>query len=270
MQRTTLKAPSSSFANATPRTTHLRAPFGWIGGKALLAKEIIPLMPSHTRYVEVFGGALSVFYQKEPSKIEVVNDINSDLINLHRIIRNRPESLSAEMNSLFRSREIFDDIKNGKLKPKNHIQKAAFYFYLLTTSFGSKGDNFAMGKSRSGKNIYRDFFTHSKRLKRALIENMSYERLIKEYDSKETLFYADPPYVGTENYYKMVRGFGMNEHENLAKILKQIQGKFMLSYNDCEVIRDLYKDFKFKELKVNYSLNAKYRSVKNELLIMNF
>lgn len=68
----------------------------------------------------------------------------------------------------------------------------------------------------------------------------------------------------------MVRGFGMNEHENLAKILKQIQGKFMLSYNDCEVIRDLYKDFKFKELKVNYSLNAKYRSVKNELLIMNF
>lgn len=68
----------------------------------------------------------------------------------------------------------------------------------------------------------------------------------------------------------MVRGFGMNEHENLAKILKQIQGKFMLSYNDCEVIRDLYKDFKFKELKVNYSLNAKYRSVKSELLIMNF
>lgn len=68
----------------------------------------------------------------------------------------------------------------------------------------------------------------------------------------------------------MVNGFGMSAHENLAKILKQIQGKFMLSYNDCEVIRDLYKDFKFKELKVNYSLNAKYRSVKNELLIMNF
>ncbi|PHJ03121.1 DNA methyltransferase, partial [Campylobacter fetus subsp. venerealis] len=86
---------------------------------------VIPLMPEHTRYVEVFGGALSVFYQKEPSKIEVVNDINSDLINLHRIIRNRPASLQAEMNSLFKSRELFLDIKNGKLKPKNDIQKAA-------------------------------------------------------------------------------------------------------------------------------------------------
>ncbi|EAI8860098.1 DNA adenine methylase, partial [Campylobacter fetus] len=109
------------------RTT-LKAPFGWVGGKALLAKEIIPLMPEHSRYVEVFGGALSVFYQKEPSKIEIVNDINSDLINLHRIIRNRPASLQAELNSLFRSRELFFDIKNGKIKPKNDIQKAAFYF----------------------------------------------------------------------------------------------------------------------------------------------
>ncbi|KHF20901.1 DNA methyltransferase, partial [Vibrio parahaemolyticus] len=85
----------------------------------------------------------------EPSKIEVVNDINSDLINLHRIIRNRPASLQAELNSLFRSRELFFDIKNGKIKPKNDIQKAAFYFYLLATSFGAKGDNFAMDKSRS-------------------------------------------------------------------------------------------------------------------------
>lgn len=270
MQRTTLKAPLSSYAELRPRTTRLRTPFGWVGGKALLAKEIIPLMPEHSRYVEVFGGALSVFYQKEPSKIEVVNDINSDLINLHRIIRNRPASLQAEMNSLFRSREIFYDIKNGRLRPKNDIQKAAFYFYLLTTSFGSKGDTFAMGKSRRGKSIHRDFYTHSKRLKRTLIENLSYEKLIKEYDSSETLFYVDPPYVGTENYYKMINGFAMREHENLAKTLKQISGQFMLSYNDCEVVRDLYKDFKFKELKVNYSLNAKSRYDRSELLIMNF
>ncbi|WP_201030332.1 DNA adenine methylase, partial [Campylobacter fetus] len=84
------------------------------------------------------------------------------------------------------------------------------------------------------------------------------------------LFYIDPPYVGTENYYKMVNGFTMREHENLAKILKQINGKFMLSYNNCEAVRDLYKNFRLKELKANYSLNARYRSAKSELLIMNF
>ncbi|EAK3421207.1 DNA adenine methylase, partial [Campylobacter coli] len=63
--RTTLKAPFSSFANATRRTT-LKAPFAWVGGKNYLAKEIIALMPEHKSYIEVFGGALSVFYQKSP------------------------------------------------------------------------------------------------------------------------------------------------------------------------------------------------------------
>ncbi|MBE3607055.1 DNA adenine methylase [Campylobacter sp. RM13119] len=251
--------------------TKLKAPFGWVGGKSKLAKDIIPLMPEHIKYVEVFGGALSVFYQKEPSKNEVVNDINSNLINLHRIIRTRPQSLSAELGTMLRSREIFYLIKQGKLKPRNDIQRAAFYFYLLSTSFGAKGDHFAMGKGRSSKNIYRDFTVYSKRLKHALIENLSYEKLIKEYDGEDTLFYLDPPYIGTENYYKMTNGFTMIDHENLAKILKGIKGKFMLSYNDCEVARHLYKGFKFKELSVNYSLNAKSSDrVKSELLIMNF
>lgn len=252
------------------KQTKLKAPFGWVGGKSKLAKDIILLMPEHIKYVEVFGGALSVFYQKEPSKVEIVNDINSDLINLHRIIRTKPQSLSAELNTMLRSRELFYLVKQGKIKPRSNIEAAAFYFYLLSTSFGSKGDNFAMTKDRTHKNIYRDFIAHSKRLKRALIENLSYEKLIKEYDSKDTLFYLDPPYVGTENYYKMINGFTMKDHENLADILKGIKGKFMLSYNDCEVVRDLYKDFNFKELAVNYSLNGKHREKGSELLIMNY
>ena len=68
-------------------------------------------------------------------------------------------------------------------------------------------DNFAMSKNlRSPKNIYKSFEIYSKRLKMAVIENLSYEKFIKEYDSEETLFYLDPPYIGTESYYKMPRG----------------------------------------------------------------
>ena len=77
------------------QSTKIKAPFGWIGGKSKLAKDIIELIPKdHTTYVEVFGGALSVFYAKEKSKLEVVNHINSELINLHKAIRNNPETLS--------------------------------------------------------------------------------------------------------------------------------------------------------------------------------
>lgn len=249
-----------------------RAPFAWVGGKSRLAKDIIALMPEHKTYAEVFGGALSVFYQKAPSKLEIINDINSDLIKLHRIIKSRPISLQIELNNMLRSREIFELIKNKAIKPRNNVQKAAFYYYLISLSFGAKMDNFAMSKNlRSPKNIYKSFEIYSKRLKMALIENLSYEKFIKEYDGKDTLFYLDPPYIGTENYYKMPRAFDLKNHKNLAFILKGVRTKFILSYNDCPVVRELYKDFNIKEVSTNYSLNINSINKKaKELIIMNY
>ena len=79
-----------------------------------------------------------MFYQKTPSKIEVVNDINGDLINLHRTIQTRPQSLSFYLNSMLKSREIFYGIKDGKLEPRNKIEAAAFYYYLINMSFGAR------------------------------------------------------------------------------------------------------------------------------------
>ena len=127
-----------------------------------------------------------------------------------------------------------------------------------------------MPKGRKPTNLHRDFTLYAKRLKHVSIENMSYERLIKEYDYKQALFYLDPPYVGTEDYYKMPKEFNLSEHENLASILKNIKGKFVLSYNDCEIVRGLYRGFRLKETKVRYSINGKSRGLRGELIIMNF
>ena len=174
--------------------TKLKAPFGWVGGKTQLARDIIDLIPQdHKTYIEVFGGAGSVLYQKEPSKLEVFNDINSELINLHRAIRNNPQSLSIYLNDLLISREIFNDIKSKHLRGRNNIEKAAFYFYQLTQSFGSKGDNFAMAakSGRKPKNIYRNFKLISERLKGVTIENMSFNKLIPLYDKDDAFFYVD-------------------------------------------------------------------------------
>ena len=235
----------------TPPHKPTRAPFGWVGGKSKLAKDITALMPAHEKYVEVFGGALNVLYQKAPSKIEIVNDINSDLINLHRAIRTNPQTLSANLSSLLQSREIFYDIKSGRLKPRNDIERAAFYFYLISLSFGSRGEHFAMPKHRVLKTIYRDFSVQSRRLKHAIIKNMSYDKLISTYDGPGVLFYLDPPYIGTESYYKT--GFNIKDHESLAGILRALSGKFILSYNDCAKARELYKGFNFREFGVRIS-----------------
>ena len=174
------------------------------------------------------------------------NDINSELINLHRAIRNNPQSLSIYLNDLLISREIFNDIKTKHLRGRNNIEKAAFYFYQLTQSFGSKGDNFAMAakSGRKPKNIYRNFKLISERLKGVTIENMSFNKLIPLYDNNDAFFYVDPPYVSTESYYKNTGGFGIAEHEELAELLSNIKGKFLLSYNDSVIVRELYKGFR--------------------------
>ncbi|PZT47174.1 DNA adenine methylase [Helicobacter valdiviensis] len=261
---------SLKMKTSTIKTTKLKAPFAWVGGKSALAKEIITLMPEHKSYIEVFGGALNILYQKESSKVEVINDINDDLINLHLCIKNKPESLTNVLNSMLVSRKIFYMLKNKELKPRNQLERAAFYFYLIQCSFGAMKESFAMSKTRAPKKLYRDFSIYSKRLKRVSIENRSFDYILKHYDNSEALFYLDPPYVGTESYYQNTGGFGLKEHKLLNELLKNIKGKFMLSYNDCELVRELYKDFNIKELKVKYSLSSKERKEQKELLVMNF
>jgi len=85
-----------------------------------------------------------VFFAKEPSRLETVNDINNDLINLWEIIKLYPQSLSHHLNLMFVSRVIFNNIKLKKYTPRNHIEKAAYFYYLISQSFGSMMGNFAM------------------------------------------------------------------------------------------------------------------------------
>lgn len=242
----------------------------WIGGKKLLRKEIIGSFPKEEieRYVEVFGGAGWVLFGKEPSKIEVFNDINSELINLYRCIKYHPIALQQELEFMFMSREQFFDYRDKNLKGMTDIQRAARYFYIIKASFG--GDKISFGTSR--KNIVNaiDYLSEvSKRLKNVVIENKDFLGLIKTYDRANVLFYCDPPYYGTEKYYNTE--FGEEQHIQLRDILTQIKGKFILSYNDCEFTRDLYKNFNIIEIERNHNLRAKdggYRY--KELLIKNY
>ncbi len=256
----------------------LKAPFAWIGGKSKLADDIVAMFPEHRLYIEVFGGALNVLYRKplpaSSRQTEVVNDINGELINLHRAIRTNPQSLSMYLNTLLISRELFADIRSERMKPRNNIERAAFYYYLLSQSFGSKGTTFAMNakSGRRPKDIYKDFGQWSRRLKFVTIENMNFDKLIRTYDADDAFFYCDPPYVSTESYYQHTGGFGEAEHRKLSELLHEIKGKFLLSYNDCELVRELYSDMNIKTSKpIDYTLRgAKHKKEVREVFISNY
>lgn len=118
-------------------------------------------------------------------------------------------------------------------------------------------NNFTMAvkSERKPKNIYRDFKKISDRLKGVTIENMSFSKLIPLYDKEDAFFYIDPPYVATESYYKNTGGFGIKEHEELAQLLSKVKGRFLLSYNDSVIVRELYKGFNIRPTKeIEYTL----------------
>jgi len=241
----------------------------WIGGKKLLRKDIIKNFPSDVdRYIEVFGGAGWVLFGKEPHKLEIINDIDGELINLYRCIKYHPEALQKELDYMLVSREIFFDYRDKNLKGMTDIQRAARYFYIIKASFSGDKDSFGTNR----KNLINAVEYLSKvteRLKNVVIENKDFADLIKVYDRPNALFYRDPPYFGTEKYYNT--GFDIEQHKQLKDILSNIKGKFVLSYNDCDFVRELYKDFEIVEVERNHNLAAKQGGARyKELIIKNY
>lgn len=243
----------------------------WIGGKKLLKNEILKRFPDETpsKYIEVFGGAGWVLFAKNSisKQQEVFNDYNSELINLYRCVKYHAEELQKECALLLNSREVFNRFeKQLNANGLTDIQRAARYFYLIKVSFGADVRTFGC----SNRNIYYavDMLQEiSKRLRKVTIENQSYERLIKHYDNENVLFYVDPPYYKTEKYYGDL--FSVEDHRILKDILSNIKGKFILSYNNCSYIKELYKEFYIEEVSRNHNLKSNGEQFK-ELIIRNF
>ena len=243
----------------------------WIGGKRLLRKEIVKRFPEegYERYIEVFGGAGWVLFEKEPGKeLEVFNDIDGNLINLYRCIKYHCEELQKELEWLAISREQFFSSKSQfDSMGLTDIQRAARYFHIIKVSFGADRRTFGTNKKNFSKAI--EYLPQIReRLKDVVIENRDFETLIKVYDRPNALLYLDPPYHGTEKYYD--GGFGEEDHQRLKTVLKGIKGRFILSYNDDEFIREVYKDFHIEEISRNSNLTNKVGAVFNELIIRNY
>ena len=249
---------------------------GWIGGKSQLKKHIIPLIPdSCSRYIEVCGGAGWVLFGKDKvtGQMEVFNDIDGDLINLYRQIKYHCAELQKEIDWL-QSRELFAEYRE-EMKEDNalsDLQRAARYLYLIRCSFGSNRYSFSTCEARP-INVINLLPQYQERLKDVIIENRDFESLIKTYDRADAVFYVDPPYVGSEQYYnKKYCSFGLEDHERLCRCLSEIKGKFILSYNDCELVRKLYHGCNIRGVGRINSLPSKveYCAEYKEVIITNY
>lgn len=252
----------------------------WVGGKKALRKLIYTMFPvQFDRYIEVFGGGGWVLFGKPPNlkrKLEVYNDYNSNLANLFYCVKNRTCAFLLELGFLpINSRDEFSMIRTflekqepdttflqeeltlaeQNLSPPDYeeiraillenaqmtdVKRAAAFFKLIRYSYGSGCTSFGCQPFNVRK-CFDAIWQASHRLSETVIENKDFEALIRQYDRDNAFFYCDPPYYETEGHYEVV--FRKEDHMRLRDTLKACRGKWMVSYNDCDFIRELYDGY---------------------------
>lgn len=246
----------------------------WIGGKKLLRKEIIKRFPENIkRYVEVFGGAAWVlFYQEKYANEEIYNDINGELVNLFLMVKYHPNAIAEELKFMLNARQTFLNFSNNQnIGSMTEIQRAARFYYLLKTSYGANMKQYG-ANCKNIASYLKDMEAIAQRLSRVSIQNKSFDEILKQYDKENTLFYCDPPYYKTEKKYDTGDFvFDKQQHIILRDLLANIKGKFVLSYNNCDFIKELYCDFSIEEVERsnNLSLCDGKRGIYKELIITN-
>ena len=250
----------------------------WVGGKKALRDAVLARFPPYyERYIEVFGGAGWVLFHKpSDNDFEIFNDFNSNLINLYRCVRDKPNKLKYKLQYVLNSREDFNWIvslhKRGLLPKFCDIDRAAKFYQLIRYSYAASLDSFAC-QPHSMWSDFPQIDMAARRLQKVVIENRDFEKLIRQYDRPVSFFYCDPPYFATENYYKDV-GFTKADHIRLRDTLLQISGKFLVSYNDCPEIRELWNrpGIAIEEISRLNNLVQRYEGgcMYNELLISNY
>ncbi|MBE6844928.1 MAG: DNA adenine methylase [Ruminococcus sp.] len=250
----------------------------WIGGKKSLRDVVLARFPPYyERYIEVFGGAGWVLFHKPPgSDVEVWNDWNSNLANLYRCVRDKPNKLKYKLRYVLNSREDFNIIaslhKNSLLPRLYDVDRAVKFYQLIRYSYASGLDSFGA----QPHSMWMDFpqiDMASRRLQKVIIENKDFEKLIRQYDRPVSFFYCDPPYFATESYYKDV-GFSEADHIRLRDTLVRCEGKFLVSYNDCPQIRKIWDkpNIYIEEVSRINNLAQRYENGSQyaELLISNY
>lgn len=249
--------------------------FAWIGGKRRLTAKILPLFPEHTCYVEAFAGAAALFFAKEPAHTEVLNDVNSDLVNLYRVVKHHPDEFARQFRWALTSRQIFGWMQQTPPETLTDVQRAARFYYLQRLCFGAKVEGQTFGTSTTGGvrlNLLRmeeDLSSVHLRLSRAQIEHLDWASCLERYDRPHTLFYLDPPYWGTEGYGVE---FGLDQYDRMAELMRRLKGKAIVSVNDIPEMRAAFKGFPMSPVDIRYSVGSsgRGRGKKGELIIRSW
>ncbi len=262
----------------------INSPIRWVGGKSRLRKHIIPLIPQHTCYVEPFAGAGWVLFGKAPSRVEVLNDIDQELVNFFTVLKTQPEELIQSFEWEIVSRAKFEFLADQDIDNLSVVERAHRFYYILMAGWGGELDyprfqtsitdgghgNRLIGALKHLEDRLRPVHT---RLQTVIIENLPWERCVDRYDRKSTFMYIDPPYPQNGcNYKHNMQDW--EDHHRLAIRLSKTKCKWILSSYDIPEVREMYEGFSIRTIQsfsgMKRKKNGSERVVNQEVAIANY
>lgn len=258
-----------------------KTPITYYGGKQKLVPHIIPKIPEHTLYAEPFCGGAAIFFAKEQSEIEVLNDTNRELINFYRVVQQDFSSLEKEIRISLHSRDLHRKAWVIYNNPDmfSEVKRAWALWILSSQSFSANLEGpwgYDKSKNRTPKFIEnkKKRFTEELaiRLQNVQLESTDALYVIRSRDTANSFFYCDPPYYNSDcGHYD---GYSLEDFENLLKTLSQIKGKFLLSSYPSETLLKAVKKHRWHlwsiDQKVSVNAKSGYLKRKTEVLTANY
>ena len=250
-----------------------RPPAPYIGGKRNLAARIIERQRAipHVLYAEPFVGMGGVFLRRPwRAKAEVINDLSADVTTLFRMLQRHYEALMDMLRWQLTARGDFERLLQTPADGLTDLERAARFLYVQRVAYGGKvtGRGFGVSRDNPGRfdvtKLAPMLAEIHERLAGVVIERLPYEDLVRRYDSYATLWYLDPPYWGSETDY--CPGFGRPDFEALAQLLRQVQGRWLMSINDVPEIRILFAWADLEEVAVTYRIAGRPTPAKELIL----
>lgn len=259
--------------------------FGWYGGKYSHLDWLLPLLPEIQHYCEPFGGSAAVLFNRMPAPVETYNDIDGELVNFFRVLRDDKDNLLEAIGLTPFSREEFERAIQNPTEPISDLERARRFFIRARQVRTGLAQTASSGRwahclltSRAGMagavsrwlGSVEGLSEIAQRLLRVQIEHAPAVEVIRRYDSEQTLFYCDPPYPhdsrGDDNAY----AFEMTDedHRELAEVLHQVKGKVALSSYKSQLMSMLYGDWQCIEAPARKVYSVKQERV--ELLWINY
>ena len=250
----------------------------WAGGKKLLASRIIARIEAipHRCYAEPFAGMGGVFLRRKARpKSEIINDVNGEIVNLYRILRDHPAALEAEFDLCLSARAEWERLLKVPPDTLTDIRRAARWAFLQKLAYGGTPAHLAVrgdfapsalewSRLRSESMVAAIRMAHD-RLQGVHVECLDWRNFVPRYDRAGTLFYIDPPYPGHEaDYGKGV--FAPDDFERMAEMLRGIKGRFLMSIGDTERIRDLFAWATVEQVPTKYTMAGRTRQADRKVV----